>query len=77
MLCAIWYHLYNLRNKKSTHGVESNTPPVVLKVILLHGCFPRFLNYANGAKSRKVSHICRLNITTLLFKCIKPAEKIH
>ena len=30
--CAIWYHLYNLKNVKNTHGevlflVKSNTPP--------------------------------------------------
>ena len=35
MLCAIWYHLYNLKNVKNTHGgvlllvklqAKSNTP---------------------------------------------------
>ena len=44
MLCAIWYHLCNLRNVKNTHGgalllacnfTKSNTPPWV---------FSRFLN---------------------------------
>ena len=35
MLCAIWYHLYNLKNVKNTHGgvlllvTKSNTPPWV------------------------------------------------
>ena len=41
MLCAIWYHLYNLKNVKNTHGEMSllvklqayfskrNTPPWV------------------------------------------------
>ena len=23
MFCAIWYHLYNLKNVKNTHGVVS------------------------------------------------------
>ena len=40
--CAIWYHLYNLKNEK-------------LK--LLHGCFSRFLNCTNGTKSRKAPHL--------------------
>ena len=26
ILCAIWYHLYNLKNVKNTHG-KSETPP--------------------------------------------------
>ena len=43
-LCAIWYHLQNLKNVKNTHG----------------GCFPRFLNFADGKKSRKASHIKKL-----------------
>ena len=40
MLCAVWYHLYNLKNVKNTHGgvllsvkfdrfTKSNTPPRV------------------------------------------------
>ena len=57
MLCAIWYHLYNLKNVKNTHGgvillvklqfcfTKSNTPSSV---------FSRFLNCANGAKSRNL-----------------------
>ena len=47
MLCAIWYHLYNLKNVKNTHG----------GVLLLVKLFSRFLNYASGTKSRKVSHV--------------------
>ena len=29
VLCAIWYHSYNLKNTKNTHGrvFKSNTPP--------------------------------------------------
>ena len=30
---------------------------LLLKVILLHGCFSRFLNCADGAKSLNASHI--------------------
>ena len=39
------------KNVKSTHG------GVLLKVTLLHGCFSRFLNCANGTKSPKASHL--------------------
>ena len=64
MLCEIWYHLHNLKNKKSKHG------GVLLLVKLLvsacnftksntvHGCFSRFLKCTNGIKSCKASHIC-------------------
>ena len=52
MACAIWYHLYNLKNAKNTHKAcnfaKSNTAPWV---------FSRFLNCTNGAKSCKLSHI--------------------
>ena len=50
MRCAIWYHLYNIKNLKNTHGgvlllgnfTKSNTPPWV---------FFTFLNCTNGTKS--------------------------
>ena len=48
MLCAIWYHLYNLKNVKHV---------TLLKVTHLRGCFSRFLNCKYGTKSRKASHI--------------------
>ena len=54
MLCAICYHLYNLKNVKNTHGRVTLHPATFLKVFLLHGCF---LNFINGTKSRKASHI--------------------
>ena len=38
MLCAIWYHLYNLKNVKNTYEGK------LLKVTLHHVCFTRFLN---------------------------------
>ena len=45
MFCLIWYHFYNLK------------PATLLKVTLLHGCTPRFLNGKNGTKSCKASHM--------------------
>ena len=65
--CAIWYHLYNLKNVKNTREglillvklqdlacncTKINTPPWV---------FSRFLNCTNGTKTCKASHI-RFNI---------------
>ena len=59
MLCAIWYHLYNLKTVKNAHGgvlllvklqafTKSNTPP---------WAFSYFLNCKNGTKSRNASHM--------------------
>ena len=65
MLCAIWYHLYNLKNVKNIHGGMSRSVRlqveacILLKVTLLHGCFSRFLNCTNGTILRKASHIKR------------------
>ena len=44
--CAIWYHLYNLKNVKNTQGgvlilvklQAKPEPATLLKVTLLHGC---------------------------------------
>ena len=62
-LCAIWYHLYNLKDVKNSHGgvlllaklqakacnfTKRNTAPWV---------FSCFLNCINSTKSRKGSHI--------------------
>ena len=57
MLCAIWYHWYNLKNVKSTHGGVLK-PVTLLKLTLLHGCLSRFLNCTNGTKLRNTSHLC-------------------
>ena len=54
ILCAIWYHFYNLENVKNTHG---GVLLWVLKVTLLHRWFSRFLNCTNGTKSHKASHL--------------------
>ena len=53
MRCAVWYHLYNLKNVKNIHG------GVLLKVTLLHGCFSRFLNCTNRTKPWSAPYIIR------------------
>ena len=57
MRCAIWYHLYNLKNVKNTHGGVlilwlQAKPVTLLKLTPLYGCFSGFLNCINGTKSR-------------------------
>ena len=63
MLCAIWYHLYNLKNMKNTQGgvilllkLQASTCSFT-KRISSNGITPRFLKCTNGTKSRKASHI--------------------
>ena len=61
LLCAIWYHFYNLKNEKNIHrGVLLlvNQHATLLKVTLPHEWFSYFLNSTNGTKSHKASHIC-------------------
>ena len=53
MLCVIWYHLFNLRSVKNTHG----------GVLLLVGFFSHFLNCANGKKLCKASHMLLVSMT--------------
>ena len=53
MPCAIWYHLYNLKNVKNTHGGVL----ISVKLTLLHGCFLCFLNCTNSTKSRNAPHV--------------------
>ena len=61
MRCAIWYHLYNLKNVKTPmkecYFFAGFHLATLLKLTLLHGCFSRCLNFPNGTKSRKVSHV--------------------
>ena len=58
MRCAIWYHLYSLKNMKNIHGGVfllaklQAEPATLLKVTLIQGCFSCFSNCANGTKSR-------------------------
>ena len=62
-MVAIWYHFYNLKNVKSTHGgvtlLAKLKAATLLKVALLHECFSRFLSCKNATKSRKALHIVK------------------
>ena len=51
MRCAIWYHLCNSKNVKSTHG----------GVLILVKLQVSVLNFTNGTKSRNASHIITNN----------------
>ena len=73
VICGVWYHLHNLKIVKNTHGgvlplvqLQAKKPATLLKVTLLHGCFSRFLNCANGNKSRKASHFSCILIQILV-----------
>ena len=63
MLWAIWYCLYNFKNVMNTQGgvlllSKLQTEACnFTKVTLLHGCFSRFLNCANGIKLREASNM--------------------
>ena len=50
--CAIWYHLYILKNVRK----KRLKPATLLKLTLLYGCFSHFLNCTNGTKSHNASH---------------------
>ena len=52
--CAIWYHLYQFKNVKKTHGGVLLLVKLQAEATPLHGCFLRFLNCTNGTN---VSHI--------------------
>ena len=77
--CAIWYHQYNLKNVKNTHGgvlilVKLQAcrlkHATLLKLTLLHGCFLGFLNCTNGTKSRNASHILRVSSFVRPLGCV-------
>ena len=46
MRCAMWYHLYNLKNVKNTHAgvLLLVKPATLLKVTLFQGCFDKNIN---------------------------------
>ena len=46
----------------------------LLKVKVFHGCFSRFLNRANGTKSRQAFHIEAYNLINV---DILPLKKVH
>ena len=43
--------------KNTYGGAPILGPATLLKVALLHGCFSRSVNCANGTKSRNTSHL--------------------
>ena len=57
ILFEIWHHFYNLKSMKNIHGGVLKIPATLLKVTIPHRFFSRFLNSANGTKSRKASHV--------------------
>ena len=63
VLCAIGYHLHNLKNAKDTHGrkllsVKTQDKACnVTKSNTLSWVFSTFLNCTNGTNLRKASHI--------------------
>ena len=57
MRCAIWYHLYNLKNVKNTNGGVLLLVKLQASITLFHGFFSRFLNCTNGTKSRNASNM--------------------
>ena len=60
-LCAIWYHLYNLKNVKNTYGVvllcKSCTPPWVFsKFFKLHKWY-KISTYAKNTRKKNSSSL--------------------
>ena len=54
--------LENRRKSGNTLGkLICKTAMNPVKVTLLHGCFPRFLNCTDGTKSRKAPHMININ----------------
>ena len=67
MRCAIWYHLFNLKNVKNTHeGVL-----LLTKVTLLHGWFLRF---RNSQIAQNITNRLPLALFTIIFVCINVHE---
>ena len=62
MFCAIWYHLYNLKNVKNTHGgmlllVKFKTSNTRSRVIFT------FLKLYKWYQIAQRIHICRIHIS--------------
>ena len=56
-------HSWRSVNSSNVAGFKHAT---LLELTLLHGCFSRFLNCANGTKSRDASHLsirCKIRLT--------------
>ena len=60
MRCTIWYHLYDFKNVKKTHGGVLILA-TLLKLTLPHGCFSRFLICTNATKSHNAPNINLVN----------------
>ena len=65
MLCAIWYHLYKLKNMKTPMGecyrLKPATESCSLEVTLLHELFPCILNSTNNTKITQNATYCPNN----------------
>ena len=78
--CAIWYHLYNFKNVKNTHGgvlllVKLQECFItLLQVTHLHGCF---LNCTNSTKSRKTSHVFSLIVYIFRYSATCYIYSVH
>ena len=66
MRCAIWYHLYNLKNVKNTHGgvllvacnfTKANIPPWVF--------LKSFLNCTNGTK--RITNVSSTSVSQIIW----------
>ena len=57
---------FEKREKHPWRSVTFSKPATLLKVILLHGCFSRFLKCTSGTKSRKASDMNFLQMQVLL-----------
>ena len=77
MLCAIWYHVHNLKNVKNTHGrvlilvkfqaetcnfIKSNTPPLVFFTFFK---LYKWYQIAQRITYREIYNILRLIVTVL------------
>ena len=89
MFCAIWYHLYNLKNIKNTNGgvLLLVRLQALLQITLLHGCFSGFLNCTNGTNLRNASrmrlfdflldYLMLLSLFYVHFWCVSEWDKQH
>ena len=62
VLCAIWYHSYNVKNAKNvknTHGGVLLLVLLLLKVTLPHGCFSLF-KIVHMVLNRATHYICSI-----------------
>ena len=48
---------FQKREKHPWRSISFCKVATLIKIKLLHGCFPRFIHYINGTKSCKSSHI--------------------